>query len=240
MPKIEFIAKDQETFDHIKNFLPYPSKKNIPAWFKTTPKFLPEEPKVDKFGNPNTTVRNCMPFLDLMAAGYHLPLPCDVSIKTDKSGKTFIYWSNGNISLFSEHDYRRNTTIPSDLEYDIVRFKIVNPWIVKTEKEYSCIFQSPYMHDIPFEAVSAIVDTDKHPIPVNIPIKIKKNFNGIIPKGTPFVQVIPFKREEWESSVSVDDGSLNTIWNNVVLNFIFDRYKKFFRSKKVFKCPFHK
>lgn len=240
MPNIEFIAKDKQTLKYVENFYPYPSKKNVPDWYKQTPKFLPNEPKIDQYNDPNTTVKNCMPFLDLMVAGYHIPLPCDTFIEKDSDGKTYIRWFHDDLVLFSENDYRRSVTLPNNSDYDSVFFKIINPWIIKTPKGYSCIFQQPYMHDLPFEAISAIVDTDKYPIPVNIPIKFKKNFSGIIPKGTPFIQVIPFQREDWSSSVSADDGTLTSIWDNVVVNFIFDRYRKFFRSQKVFKCPFHK
>ena len=35
------------------------------------------------------------------------------------------------------------------------------------------------------------------------------NFEGIIKAGTPFVQIIPFKRDNWESeSVIYDEGQL--------------------------------
>ena len=38
-----------------------------------------------------------------------------------------------------------------------------------------------------------------------IPFFIKKGFEGIIPKGTPFAQLIPFRKETW---VSEEDYSL--------------------------------
>ena len=241
MKLIEFISPDKETMALVSGFshnsLPHAAKENIPDWYKATPKFIPNESKIDSYGDPNTTVRNCMPFLDLMTAGYHLPLPCDVWIER-KGDYTSIKWSQDELKLFTPHDVVRSTTIPIEEGYDKVEFKIINPWIVRTPKGYSTIFQSPFGHDIPFKSVPAIVDTDEFPLPVNIPIMIKKNFEGFIPKGTPFVQVIPFKREEWTSGISIDDGTLKNKWNNAQQNF-FDRYRKFFRSKKVFKCPFH-
>jgi hypothetical protein len=34
-----------------------------------------------------------------------------------------------------------------------------------------------------------------------MPFFITKDFVGLIPKGTPFAQIVPFKRESWESEV---------------------------------------
>ena len=56
-----------------------------------------------------------------------------------------------------------------------------------------------------FSIIPAIVDTDKHPIEINFHIVI----NGFkydelittIKAGTPYVQVIPFKRDSWEMSI---------------------------------------
>jgi len=30
---------------------------------------------------------------------------------------------------------------------------------------------------------------------------MKNNFEGLIPKGTPVIQVIPFKRDNWKSNI---------------------------------------
>jgi hypothetical protein len=239
---IEFISPNEDTMKLVSGFdnksLPFPSKDCIPQWFKDTPKFLPNQPKVDRRGDPNTTVRNCMPFLDLMTAGYHIPFPCDVWIERE-GPNTSVRWAQDQLLLFVQHDSTRNNLLPEIAGHDPVLFKVVNPWIVKTPKGYSTIFQQPYGHDLPFQSLESIVDTDKHPVGVNIPFAFKKGFTGLIPKGTPFIQVIPFKREEWTSNIKIDDGTLKSTWDKAHQSF-FDRYRKFFRAKKVFKCPFHR
>jgi hypothetical protein len=58
---------------------------------------------------------------------------------------------------------------------------------------------------------------------------IKKDFNGIIEKGTPMAQVIPFQRDNWtsergkiKSEEEIDKESFNitsTIKNSYVKNF---------------------
>jgi hypothetical protein len=87
------------------------------------------------------------------------------------------------------------------------------------------------------QCASGIVDTDTFSLPFNIFLKLRDpNFEGMIPAGTPFLQIIPFKRESWEvelgsvkekSKIEVDKIKFNTVF--------FDRYKKFWWSKKEYK-----
>ena len=55
--------------------------------------------------------------------------------------------------------------------------------------------------DLPFTTMSGIVDFDKsiHAPIGNIPFFIKNGFTGVIPKGTPMFQILPFERNEWQS-----------------------------------------
>jgi hypothetical protein len=58
----------------------------------------------------------------------------------------------------------------------------------------------------------------------------------MIPAGTPFLQVIPFKRENWESSLGGDKERKK--YESDVRKFnrvFFDRYKKFWWNKKEYK-----
>ena len=52
---------------------------------------------------------------------------------------------------------------------------------------------------LPFVSTSGIINNDKVFQPGSIPFFIRKGFNGIIPKGTPIIQIIPFKRNNWKS-----------------------------------------
>jgi len=36
----------------------------------------------------------------------------------------------------------------------------------------------------------------------NIPFFLKEDFEGVIPKNTPVAQLLPFKRSEWQMSIS--------------------------------------
>jgi hypothetical protein len=37
-----------------------------------------------------------------------------------------------------------------------------------------------------------------------MPFFLIKGFTGVIPAGTPYAQLIPFKRENWESTVIIE------------------------------------
>jgi hypothetical protein len=85
-------------------------------------------------------------------------------------------------------------------------YKILNPWHIKTPKGYSCLFVPPLNNsDDRFSIIPAIVDTDNHPIEINFPIVINGDKYPIlettIKKGTPYVQIIPFKRECWKIKI---------------------------------------
>ena len=73
-------------------------------------------------------------------------------------------------------------------------------WAPSLPKGYSALYVSPINRfDLPFTTVAGIIDNDKMDTPGLMPFFLKKGFTGIIPAGTPYVQIIPFKRDDWES-----------------------------------------
>jgi hypothetical protein len=60
-------------------------------------------------------------------------------------------------------------------------------------------------YDLPFYTMSGIVDSDNWGLPVFIGFFLKRNFQGVIPKGTPIMQIVPFKRDSWE--LEIDDSA---------------------------------
>ena len=85
--------------------------------------------------------------------------------------------------------------------------KILNPWIIKTPPGYSCLFVPPLNNiDDRFSIIPGIVDTDTFSNEINFPIVINGDkyptLDTIIKKGTPYVQVIPFKRDKWKMKIT--------------------------------------
>jgi hypothetical protein len=74
---------------------------------------------------------------------------------------------------------------------------------MKAPRGYSILITHPLNRfDLPFTTTSGIIDSDGWVPPGNIPFFLQKGFNGVIPKGTPFAHVFPYKRDSWVMSIS--------------------------------------
>jgi hypothetical protein len=88
-----------------------------------------------------------------------------------------------------------------------------------------------------FTILPGIVDTDEYYAPINFPMVINDpNFEGLIPKGTPIAQVIPFKRESWKMEIGGEKelAEQEKVGQKLLTKF-FDRYKTMFRANKEYK-----
>ncbi len=84
--------------------------------------------------------------------------------------------------------------------------KILNPWFIKTPPGYSCLFVPPLNNcDDRFDIIPGIVDTDDWDLEINFPFVLNgdkyETLETVIKRGTPYVQVIPFKRDSWEMKI---------------------------------------
>jgi hypothetical protein len=244
---LDFVANDKEFFDVARNdkqIEPHPSSWQTPTWLKNTSAYVNDKRAIDEYSDPTSTIKMCMPVQDILKAGYIIPLPCDVWVYNEGENKIKFQWSWDGINLISEQRKDQYSLYPVPDAYYNTAFSWTNHWIVKTPKNWSCIFSHPMHRDeLPFKCMSSIVDTDKYPAPVNFPFFLRKDFQGLIPKGTPLMQVIPFKREKFKSRFSYDNGVLKTLWKKAHTSF-FNRYADNFRTPKNFeqgdvkKCPF--
>ena len=79
--------------------------------------------------------------------------------------------------------------------------KFTNPWRIYTPPGYSVMFMTPtYQFEKRFTVLPGIVETDSYHH-INFPSIWHTTKDAIIERGTPFIQVIPFKRDEWNMSV---------------------------------------
>lgn len=113
--------------------------------------------------------------------------------------------------------------------------KFVNPWSIKTPPGWSVSFKNPssnFSNDI--HILEGVVDTDEYTAPVNFPFVWTGSEEGewIIPKGTPLVQVIPFKRTETDLVIKVKDGKAEQKLQQTLMTSHFDRYKTMFWHKR--------
>jgi hypothetical protein len=87
-------------------------------------------------------------------------------------------------------------------------------WAVTVPSGYSVIYSQPFnRYDLPFLTTNGIIDNDNINLPGTMPFFVKEDWSGIIPAGTPYAQLIPFKREDWSSSVELEDPDLMYVKN---------------------------
>ena len=239
--KINFRAIDKTGFD--VQLKPYPAVKSLPQWFlnmgpyeeRSNPK-SPNDGKLHfRDRAANATFKKCVPLLDGMSAGYIISLWADVMVEQIENFPN-IYWKT-HADVFELHG-TSSREIPAPLGYDKVVYKYNNCWIPQTPKGYSCLITSPFGHnDLPFKAIPAVVDTDKSTLELVFPMWVKTGFEGIVEKGTPMAQVIPFKRDNWDSTFDYyEDGQYKKVIEEKNFNStMVGHYLKNHHSKKKFK-----
>jgi hypothetical protein len=173
----------------------------MPDWWKDVP--------VDKSKNhldPNYmgTVKGCPSFPDYFSNGFIIPMWCDTLLKFNKEQNTYTWhtpdssfsWSIHGAEQFLNHlDFKFLNSAVN------IIFKAHCPWKIITEPGYS-VYQMPlYYHDkSQFSVMPGIIDTDRHHT-INQQVMLMTEEPIFIPRGTPFVQYIPFERKKYSAEV---------------------------------------
>lgn len=179
--------------------IPKPSRSYIPKWYKEIEKHIGGSPRIKKIGNLGVnTSKACPPFLDALTSGYVIELWQDIEVTQNITGIE-VHWNVDPGVAFSRNEII-HSGIPVPAGHNKQPFAWANPHAFQTPSGYSAIVTHPLnRYDLPFTTLSGIVDSDKGISTGNLPFYIKENFEGIIPAGTPIAQIIPFKRDNWES-----------------------------------------
>lgn len=211
---------------------PKPASKLIPEWYKNTNSYINGERKPSGDGNTSATIKRCMPVFDAITAGYIIESPADVFVSI-KDGEQWFEWSD--FGLISFHPISQAPNHPNRKPFSYPKWN--NPWSITTPKGYSTLFVQPFHRESVFTILPGIVDTDQYTPSVNFPFVINDPaFEGLIPKGTPIAQVIPFKRESWNMSTgSKKNLETQAKISKKLQSKFFDKYKNMFWSKKEYK-----
>jgi hypothetical protein len=211
---------------------PKPASKVIPEWYKNMSSYMNNEKKPTGNGNTAATIKRCMPVFDALVSGYIIESPADVYVSVKDGGQWF-EWSDFGLIAFHPIEQAPEHPAKNGFPYP----KWTNPWAISTPKGYSTLFVQPFHRESVFTILPGIVDTDTYTPPVNFPFTINDPaFEGLIPKGTPIAQVIPFKRESWTMQLGTKEDLLSQekVSKKLQSKF-FDRYKSMYWSKKEYK-----
>jgi hypothetical protein len=230
---IKFIA----TSDHVFNVRekPISASKIIPKWWKNLPHYTNKEQKIDLCPRPNVTVKRCLSAYDSLASGYIVTLWADIIVFYDKENGTSIKWNTTeNVFDLWESSQSSNYEIPKG--FGSLVFKYLHGWIIKTPKGYSSQISHPAGYqNLPFRVIPGIVDTDNLDTLINTPLVFEEGWEGIIEKGTPIFQILPFKRDSWKSEFSVQNPGESHINNEKLKTKIFSYYGRYLRQPKTYK-----
>lgn len=198
--------------------VPSPTQNVIPKWYKDADRFaknpgtgeyykapkemcpFPKEGTTDDYGKIPTW-KACPAIMDAFSTGYVLKTPCDI---------TFFKTSSGSIDVkVSDPKHKEFCTKRSAMPqfehpqgYYTDHFAWYSEWGLELPEGYSALFMTPMNRfDLPFLNTTGVVDSDNVHLLGTFPFFITKDWEGTIPAGTPYMQILPFKREDWEHKV---------------------------------------
>jgi hypothetical protein len=232
------------------DYSPQPAAKHVPDWYKSLESYVGgmKVPPVENAGGTSATIKRCMPVFDAITSGYIIPTYVDVFVtqrpappnpnNVDTQNTVPYYqWPSKDPIQFHPVQQAPNHPARKGLPDEVGYPKWSNPWGIKTPPGYSCLFVQPFHRDSIFTILPGIVDTDSYSSPVNFPFTLNDwKFEGLIPAGTPMVQVIPFKRDVWKMSIGSEKELKEQNDINLTLKSrFFDVYKNSFRYPREFK-----
>lgn len=180
---------------------PKPTIKHIPEWYKKYDRYakLPDGSEYkDLSGAKIPTWKACPAIYDIMGTGYVLKTPCDIKF-TEIKGYLMAEITDPRYQDFIQ--YRQ--PMPGFIQPEGFRpdhFAWFPDWAPSVPEGYSILYSHPFNRfDLPFLNTSGIVDNDCVDIPGTMPFFMRSGWEGVVPEGTPFMQLLPFKRDDWES-----------------------------------------
>ena len=193
----------------------------IPKWYKDADRFA-KMPNGEYYKAPNTvcpfpkegttndfgkipTWKACPAIMDAFSTGYVLKTPCDITFVKDQHGKIDVKMSD----LKHKDFVGRRSPMPQfehPKGYYKEHFAWQPDWGLEVPEGYSCIYMTPMNRfDLPFLNTTGIVDNDKVHLSGTFPFFVVDGYEGTIKAGTPYMQILPFKRENWESEIQLLD-----------------------------------
>ena len=236
---MENIIKFTDSIGIPEEYRPVPASKIIPDWYKNLESYIGGDKKPDGNAGTTATAKRCMPIFDSIISGYIISTHVDiwVSQQPNENGKTSPHYEWVNFGAIGFHPKSQLPDHPDGEGHEISYPKWTNAWSIITPPGYSCLFISPLHRETPIIALPGVVDTDTYHAPVNFPFVLRDSkMEGLIPAGTPIIQVIPFKREEWQMNIGNQEDFISQAKStNKLRTVFFDSYKRQFRQPKEYR-----
>ncbi|MAS92893.1 MAG: hypothetical protein CMO55_06810 [Verrucomicrobiales bacterium] len=204
-PVIEFFVEHQHR-SLLELAPPAPAGKFYPQWMRSMDSYYHNVTQFQAYPpdlktRQNATIKMCPGINDYLRTGYVIPLWCDFAITFRKDGSFQWQSPNDEFQIQShpreQYDKMPNAGFPTEL-------KFVSPWYCRTSPGYSMRALPCYYHfDHLWSVLPGVVHSDQnHTTHINTLFEVEEG-QIILPRGTPMMHIVPFRREKYELDIHV-------------------------------------
>jgi hypothetical protein len=214
---------------------PSPARSSLPDWLRA----MPAKAHSAIHDRDIRTVKQCPPFVDAMAHGVMIPLPCDIAVER---GAFSWDWDIPEPATaghprapLSFHPPAQFAGAPFASGQAALKFNSF--WTIELEAGWSLFATHPVNRDdLPFRLISGLVDADHfHDGGINFPaVWTRPEFSGVLPKGTPVAQCFAVPREAQELVFESFDDAHQRAYTKTVADVLAapNVYRKHFRARR--------
>jgi hypothetical protein len=216
---------------------PVPARGALPDWLRD----MPAKAHSEVHGRDIRTVKQCPPFVDAMAYGFMILLPCNVMV--DRGAFSW-NWDIPRPATdqhprapLSFHVASQFAGAPFAHE-GAAALKFNSFWTIELEPGWSLFATHPVNRDdLPFRLVTGLVDSDLfYDGGINFPaIWTQPDFTGVLPKGTPLAQCFAVPRVAYELVIESFDEAHQAAYAKTVAEVLAKPgvYRKQFRARRL-------
>jgi hypothetical protein len=222
----------------LSNHLPRPvyARGMLPDWLRA----MPAKAHSDIHRREIRTVKQCPPFVDAMAYGVSILLPCDVTV--DRGSFSWAWnipepsTSGHPRAPLSFHVAAQFPDAPLARDGQAA-IKFNSFWTIELEPGWSLFATHPVNRDdLPFRTITGLVDADRfHDGGINFPtVWTQPEFSGLLPKGTPVAQVFAVPRAAAKLEFECFDEAHQQAYEKTVAEVLASPnvYRKHFRARR--------
>ena len=215
---------------------PFPARGALPDWLRA----MPAKASSQIHGREIRAVKQCPPFVDAMAYGVMIPLPCDVTVE---HGAFSWAWDIPEPATPGHPRAPLSFHVASQFpgapfaRGEQAALKFNSFWTIELDPGWSLFATHPVNRDdLPFRLVSGLVDADLfHDGGINFPaVWTAPEFSGVLGKGTPVAQCFAVPRGNPELVFEPFDAAHASAYTHTVAEVLAKPgvYRKQFRARR--------
>lgn len=215
---------------------PVPARGMLPDWLRA----MPANAHSKIHGREIRTVKQCPPFVDAMAYGVMILLPCDVAVD---HGSLSWAWDIPEPVTAGHPRAPLSFHVPAQLidtpfaTAGQAAIKFNSFWTIEVDPGWSLFATHPVNRDdLPFRTITGLVDADRfHDGGINFPaLWTRPDFSGVLSKGTPVAQCLAVPRTAPELVFESFDAEHQAAYAKTVSDVLATPgvYRKRFRARR--------